>query len=252
MPRFDHLTETTGTPASREGIDMLYTRYAYGRDLAKGRRVLELACGSGQGLSLLSRSADMIVGADIDANLINAAAQSYGSRFPLVRLSAQYLPFAANSFALVLLLEASYYLPDADAAFAEVKRILAPGGMFLVVNANPERPDFIRSPQAVHYHTADDFRAALGKGFKVTVEAAFPLERSRLSTVKSALRKTLSALGLVPRSLKARALLKRFAYGRLTPLPAQIPDGFGRAHPRYPLKQGPVSDYKVLYVTAVK
>jgi SAM-dependent methyltransferase len=253
MPHFDHLTETAGTPASREGIEMLYTRYSYVRELAAGHRVLELACGSGQGLGLVGKSADWVVGGDIDATLLGAASTHYGSRFPLLRLNAQALPFAPGSFDVVVLLEASYYVPDTETAFSEVKRILVPGGTFVLVNANPERPDFIRSPQSVHYHSASEFRQTLGRlGFSVTVEGAFPLETSRLAGVKAGLRTVLNRLGLVPRSLKARGLLKRIAYGRLTPLPAEIPQGFARVQPRYLLESGPARDYKVLYVTAVK
>ena len=71
MARFDHLTETAGTPASREGLDMLYTRYDYVRTLAAGKRVLELACGSGQGLGLIAKSAKWTVGGDIDSTLLD-------------------------------------------------------------------------------------------------------------------------------------------------------------------------------------
>jgi SAM-dependent methyltransferase len=253
MPRFDHLTETAGTPASREGLAMLYTRYDYARSLATGKRVLELACGSGQGFGLMSKSAEWVVGGDIDPTLLERAADHYGRRHPLVQLSAEALPFANGSFDLVLLLEASYYVPNTDAAFDEVSRILARGGRFVLVNANAERPDFIRSPQSVHYHTADEFRNVLSaRGFSVTVEGAFPLERSRLGWVKGILRTVLGRLGLIPRSLKARGLLKRLAYGRLTPLPAEIPEGLASAQPRYPVGPGPVPNYKVLYVTAVK
>jgi SAM-dependent methyltransferase len=253
LNRFDHLTETTGTPASREGIDMLYSRYQYTRSLGVGKRVLELACGSGQGLSLLARSAEWTVGGDIDPVLLKRAREHYGSSFPLVRLSAQDLPFTRGAFDVVLLLEASYYLPDGDGAFAEVLRVLAPGGLFVVVNANPERPDFIRSPLAVHYHTADEFRRTLAEqGFSVIVEGAFPLERNRTANLKATARNVLGRLGLAPRSLKARAILKRLAYGKLTAVPAEIPEDFGRIAERFVLPAGPIRDYKVLYVTAVK
>ena len=105
MARFDHLTETAGTPASREGLDMLYTRYDYVRTLAAGKRVLELACGSGQGLGLIAKSAKWTVGGDIDSTLLDRAARHYGSRHPLIQLSAESLPFKSGSFDLVVLLE---------------------------------------------------------------------------------------------------------------------------------------------------
>ena len=239
---------------------MMYTRYHVAAELARGKRVLEVACGSGQGLGLIGRGAARVVAGDVSGALLRAAKAHYGRRVPLTRLSAEWLPFTDATFDTVLCFEASYYIPHMDETFREIARVLAPGGTALFVNANPERRDFIRSPHSVHYHTADEFRAALeSMGLTVTVEGAFPLEGSsrglgsRLAGRAVFLaRRALEALGLVPTTLRGRTRLKRIVYGRLREIPAEVPDGFGRLAPRVPLLPGPVTEYKVIYVTGRK
>lgn len=182
-PRFEDLTETTGIPISTEGAGMMYTRYWVASRLAAGRRVLEVGCGAGQGLGLVGSAAERVVGGDYSKPLLLGGRAHYGSRFPLVCLSAESLPFASATFDVVLCFEASYYVPNMARAFQEIARVLRPAGTVLFVNANPERPDFITSPHSTHYHTADEFRAALGwLGLKVEVEAAFPLEERTAGT----------------------------------------------------------------------
>lgn len=253
-PSFAELTETAGTPLSSEGAEMIYTRYVYGAHLARGRRVLELGCGSGPGLGLLASEAAAVVGCDIDPSLLAQARRHWGQRFPLVRASAERIPLASASFDLVLFFEASYYVPDMEAAFDEIARVLDDRGVAVFVNANPERRDFISSPFSTHYHTAEEFRTALERrGFDVTVEGAFPLgdvgPRERLM---SWARRTLEATRLTPRTLKGRALLKRIALGKLVSLPGEIPVGFAKTAGRTRVAAGALTGFKVQYVTGMK
>jgi len=259
-PRFEHVTETTGIPVTREGARMMYTRYAVAARLAKDRRTLELACGGGNGLGLVGASARSLIGGDISAPLLRTARSHYGHRFPLVRLSAEALPFRARAFDVVLFFEATYYVQDMERAFDEVKRVLAPGGTVLFVNANPERPDFINSPHSVNYHSAHVFRTALERrGFRVTTGAAFPIDQARpglaskvIGVAIGALRVVLRGLGLVPRTLRGRAKLKRLIHRHLIALPPELPSGFAELEPRVVTSPGPVRGFKVIYVTATR
>lgn len=239
---------------------MIATRYQFAADLARGKRVLELACGSGQGLGLVARSAARVVAGDVSAPLLRLARAHYGRRVPLARLSAEALPFADGAFDLVLCFEASYYVPRMDLALREIARVVSSGGTAAFVNANPERPDFIKSPHSVRYHTADEFRAALETlGYRVTVAGAFPVEapathgrRRVLGTVVSLARRALDRLGLVPRTLKGRARLKRLVYGKLLELPPELTERFAAVAARVPVGRGPLREFKVMYVTATK
>lgn len=252
-PRYDLVTETTGVPISPEAAEMINTRYRYAAELAVGKRVLEVGCGSAQGFGLIEVGAAQLVGGDLDLRLLRLARTHYRNRFPLVRLRAEALPFRTDAFDLILLFESSYYLPSFERALAEFTRVLARGGCLAMVNANPERPDFIASPHSHHYHTADELRTLFEKqGWSVIVESAFPLARGSMSAAISVVRKVLSRLGLVPRTLRTRAFLKRIAYGPLQSLPPELPEGFAGVAPRYARPPGPILDFKVIYVTAVR
>jgi len=259
-PKFEDVTETTGTPVSAEGAAMIYSRYSYAAEVARGRRVLELGCGSGQGFGLVGQAAALLVGGDLSRPLLRAAQRQYGRGVPLVLLSAERLPFGDGAFDLVLFFEASYYVPDVQSVLREFTRVLAPGGLAVLVNANPERPDFIGSPHSIHYHTADELRATLGAlGFRVRVEGAFPVEAPGargcarwIGATLSLARRTLQSFGLVPRTLRGRARLKRLVYGKLRSLPAELLRDFAPLAPRVAVRPGVVRDFKVIYVTARK
>ncbi len=251
-PRFEQLTETTGIPLTDEAAEMMYTRYAVGARLADGKRVLELGCGAGQGLGLLDAMAGLTVGGDYSEALLGNGRAHYGDRVPLVRLSADCLPFTQGAFDVVLFFEASYYVRDMRSAFEELNRVLRPGGTVLFVNANPERPDFIPSPHSVHYHSADEFRTALEElGMAVTLEGAFAVGDSSTGGARWA-RWLLRTLGLVPKTLAGRARLKRLVHRNLREVPPELPPSFAREAERFPLAPGPARGFKVLYVGGTK
>ncbi len=255
-PAFEDLTETAGLPLSNEAADMMVTRYALARDLAAGRRVLELGCGTGLGFGMLGSVARTLIGGDLSLALLRSGRRHYGGRYPFVRLSADQLPFRAGTFDLIVFFEASYYVPDADLAFREIARLLAPGGSVLFANANPQRRDFIRSPHSVHYHSADELRAALEQlGLTVRTSAAFPLDPENRGGARRLVarglgfaRRTLEGLGLVPTTLRGRARLKRLVYGRQREAPPELTTHFGEVRVPQPVPPGPVLGFKVLYV----
>lgn len=247
-----------GVQVTDDAATMIATRYAMAAELAKGRKTLELACATGHGLGLVARSASELVGVDINAPMLSGAHAHYGERISLARASGTALPFADNTFDCVLCLEATYYMPDFEHCLDEIGRVAAPGARLLFVNANPERPDFIRSPYSRHYHSADEFRALLtARGWQVETAAAYPIHaprddaRGRLtSAVRTSARRVLESLHLVPRTLAGRARLKRLMGKKLRPVPAEISDSFGSRAPIVPVPPGPVRDYQVIFVTA--
>jgi SAM-dependent methyltransferase len=209
---------------------------------------------------MLARSARSVVGGDIDSVLLDRARAHFATTIPLLRLSATALPLRAGSFDVVLFLEASYYVKDLERAIGEIARVLRTGGHVMFVNANPERPDFIRSPHSHHYHSADEFRRLLhDAGFDTATAAAFPLEETSsgmagkvVGRIMSAARTALNALGLIPTTMAGRARLKRLLLRRLRPLPAELTDDFAPIAELTPVPAGPVRTYKVIYVTGQK
>jgi SAM-dependent methyltransferase len=257
---FEQISEGVGVQVTDDAATMIATRYAMAAELAKGRKTLELACATGHGLGLVARSASELVGVDINAPMLASARAHYGGRISLARASGTALPFAEKTFECILCLEATYYMPDFERCLDEIGRVAAPGARLLFVNANPERPDFIRSPYSRHYHSADEFRALLtGRGWQVETAAAYPLEaprddaRGRLtSVVRTSARRVLEGLHLVPRTLAGRARLKRLLGKKLRAVPAEIDDGFAPLATVIRVPPGPVRAYQVIFVTALR
>jgi SAM-dependent methyltransferase len=102
-----------------------------------GRAVLEIGAGRGGGLQYLARAASPRSLVGIDSS---RAAVRYGRRRGLdLRLAvAERLPFADGMFDYVLCLDSINVCTDPPRVFAEMARVLAPGGTVMA-------GDFIRS-----------------------------------------------------------------------------------------------------------
>lgn len=101
--------------------------------------VLDLACGEGRLMRLLSARSVDVVGLDRSPTMLQAAP---GKR---VLGDAQALPFQADSYGGVAALYFLYHLSRPELALREAHRILRPGGLF--VAATPSRdnhPEFAR------------------------------------------------------------------------------------------------------------
>jgi SAM-dependent methyltransferase len=105
-----------------------------------GLRTLELGCGAGQfGINLVKLGAK-VIGLDFSANQLAAARANVaetGERFPLVRASAEELPFADESFDLVVCDHGATSFTDPHVTIPECARVLRPGGMLAFNIATP-------------------------------------------------------------------------------------------------------------------
>lgn len=107
----------------------------------EGKRVLDIGSGLG-GVDLLlaqRHGAASVVGIDVEDQLIAAARALIASkglqdriRFELVEPGP--LPFPDASFDVVFSKDAMVHIPDKDALYAEVLRVLKPGGRFIAAD----------------------------------------------------------------------------------------------------------------------
>jgi len=216
------VTEHPGQPASRTQLEMLEARYAWAAEQARGKDVLEAACGAGMGLPVLAEAARSVEAGDVDGDNLRAAqaACAEHTNVALRIFDAQELPFSSESFDLVLLFEALYYLPSFGRFMREARRVLRPGGSLLIVTANPDWTGFNPSPLHTRYWSARDLRAALREaGFEPRVEGAFPETSSWTGWVTGLIRRAAVAWNLIPRTMQGKALLKRVFYGPLNAVP---------------------------------
>jgi ubiquinone/menaquinone biosynthesis C-methylase UbiE len=102
------------------------------RDAPRPRRMLEVGCGPGWGLDLISRleKDSSFVGLDLSPRAIEFANKhsSKNERLKFVQGDAEALPFADGEFDVVLNIESSHNYPNPEKFFAEAVRVLKPGG----------------------------------------------------------------------------------------------------------------------------
>ena len=106
--------------------------------LSNGKRVLDVACGSGgPALQMVARTDCSAVGIDIDHRAIAIATSvaslrqlSHRAEFQ-VRNAAERLPFPDASFDAITCIDAINHVPDRSLVIAECSRLLRPGGRLL-------------------------------------------------------------------------------------------------------------------------
>jgi predicted SAM-dependent methyltransferase len=112
-----------------------YSRYAFARRLARGKRVLDAGCGGGYGAADLAVVARSVTALDVAEEALSFAGANY-SEPRYVQGSCTRLPFAAGSFDLVVMYEVIEHLVEWREALGEARRVLAPDGQFIVSTPN--------------------------------------------------------------------------------------------------------------------
>src|SRR5262245_53857754 len=98
-------------------------------------RVLEIAAGTGvvtRALAAALPDAARIVATDLNQAMLDEAA-ARGTRRPVTwrQADAMHLPFEDAAFDAVVCQFGVMFFPEKPGAFAETRRVLAPGGIFL-------------------------------------------------------------------------------------------------------------------------
>ena len=144
------------------------SRYRFAARLAgPGQRVLDVASGAGFGLALLEHSGAWPVGVDYSAHAL-ADVRERQPCAALVRADAARLPFADESFDVVVSFETIEHVADACALVRAIRRVLKPGGLLVLSTPNrafgpPAR--HASNPFHVREFTPDELRHLLSRAF---------------------------------------------------------------------------------------
>lgn len=146
--------------------------YGQAAQLVRGN-VLEIGCGWGRGLELLTKAAKRYTGIDKNKELIVSLGRAYPQATfiaanipPLTDGTSQPLP--DDTFDYVVTFQVIEHIENDDLFIKEAHRVLKPGGQLLLTTVN-KTFSLTRNPWHVREYTANELTALLRRYFK-TVE----------------------------------------------------------------------------------
>ena len=134
--RFDAVRDRFKTDVAREDVRLEAVARVAGP--LGGRLILDLGCGKGRFARRWTEAGATVVGLDAAPGMLEQAAG-----FFRVRGSAGSLPFAAGCFDLVIAIDVLEHVEDRllPCVLAEARRVLVPGGAFLIIDKNARALD---------------------------------------------------------------------------------------------------------------
>jgi SAM-dependent methyltransferase len=139
-----------------------WARYAFAQPFARGKRVLDAACGEGFGSALLARDAREVVGVDISAQAVAHAQARYGhvANLRYRQGDCTKLDFADGSFDLGVSIETLEHVEAQESMVAGFARVLGDDGVFIV--SSPDKRTY-SDETGFHneYHVCELYREEL-------------------------------------------------------------------------------------------
>ncbi|MEE0934107.1 MAG: class I SAM-dependent methyltransferase [Methanobrevibacter sp.] len=117
------------TPVSLWGLKHL--------DIKGDDVILDVGCGGGININRMAKHAKKVYGVDYSMDSVKVSREVnrqeiYDGKVEVVHGDVQSLPFDDETFDVVTAFETVYFWPNIEKCFGEVKRVLKPGGIFLI------------------------------------------------------------------------------------------------------------------------
>ena len=146
-------------------------RYHFAARWAKGKRVLDVACGEGYGTAALARVAASATGVDVAPAAIAHATATYAgvANASFVEASCTQMPLPDAAFDTVVSFETLEHIEAQEAFLDEVARVLAPDGVLVL--SCPNKVEYSdKRDYANEFHVKELYRDELQR----IVAARFP------------------------------------------------------------------------------
>lgn len=137
--------------------------YTKAAEMVSGN-VLEIGCGWGRGLHLLTEAADHYTGIDKNAELIAALSKAYPESTFIQANIPPLGTLADNTFDYIVTFQVIEHIENDDLFVKECYRVLKPGGKLLLTTVN-RTFSLTRNPWHVREYVADELKSLLSKYF---------------------------------------------------------------------------------------
>ena len=106
-------------------------------DIKSDDVILDVGCGGGININRMAKKAKKVYGVDYSIESVKVSREVnrqeiYDGKVEVVKGDVQSLPFDDDTFDVVTAFETVYFWPNIEKCFGEVKRVLKPGGIFLI------------------------------------------------------------------------------------------------------------------------
>lgn len=108
-----------------------------------GKEILDIGAGTGRLAIQLARAGAMVTALDVSSSMLDKLKQKAPSKIKLVVGDAENLPFADNSFDLMVAAFLIVHLKDPRYFLDQAYRALKDGGRLLLTNINQKRPPLV-------------------------------------------------------------------------------------------------------------
>lgn len=146
-------------------------RYLFALPFVENRSVLDIACGTGYGIAMLSEKAARVTGVDVDIEAARDAAAQCCNKSAVLLGDGLQLPFADETFDVLTSFETLEHLENRSRFLSELKRVLTGAGILILStpNANYTKPlnGKPSNPFHVFEYTPDELRSELERHFRV-------------------------------------------------------------------------------------
>jgi ubiquinone/menaquinone biosynthesis C-methylase UbiE len=157
-----HEIEKPGDRLTGRQFQDLHLRHLFASRHIQGRRVLDVGCGSGLGLTALASAASSILAIDRDPVAFELASRIKHPRVQVLQADAHHLPCEDHSIDVVLCMAAIMYL-DLPPFLSECRRVLVQGGALVGCVANMSAQVFVASAQSRKYYALPELDALLAQ-----------------------------------------------------------------------------------------
>lgn len=132
-----------------------------------GKKVLDVGAGTGRLTVELARAGAEVIALDVSEEMLKVLKRK-NAQIETVVGDAEDLPFADNSFDIIVAVFLVVHLKDPGRFFDEVYRVLKSGGKFLVTNINQKEPPDVETKEGAikiesYYHRPESIRERLEK-----------------------------------------------------------------------------------------